>query len=773
MDDFSKFDIDKYRRLAEPTNNPGDPHPSTERSERSARFFPLQLSMEGLPPRRESPGRTDGAADTMHPHAPVSILKKRYAYEYKKLIEIIPRYGRGESLASLRKIFPEVGTFLTGDGRICEKKQVVNLIRSLKEKEIDYIAYHVAERIARNPDDKYRKLMRQALEVIIGREVELKPKQPEDIVVDTSSEKKDMIDGVLKILPRYAKGESMTSLRKDFPNITTYLLNSRRSDANGAKCLLSQFTTEQRREFDRAVESRAKKISSWRTIKSYFQNNPKEFMEISKNFSDRSLDIQEICEIGSIPKASFFKMVDQDNGNLRRLGKEVIEGFNESLQAAIRANFKLRFQETPVPADRPHRSVQQAGSLPYESLVSGVDAHAKSMGYATQPATPQYPARSHDSIFGGLSSLNEGVYREYDIDTPGEVEQPWRTATPVAHETEPATPQYPARSHDSIFGGLSSLNEGVYREYDLNTPGEVEQPWRTATPVAHETEPATPQYPARSHDSIFGGLSSLNEGVYREYDIDTPGEVEQPWRTATPVATPERIVVDDLPSPQIAESTGLGGLTAHSYLGDEHLFAYTNALALQLDGRPNAELLNFADPAQVALLVSEDRRQRRDVLRRLAGSGTPPIVFLPINDTNRHWSLLVIDRRTNQAFHYDSLVQPGHAQHATGTYQYALARKAATAMGIDGPVSGMPIAQQRDGHSCGDHVLHGIEVLAHRVVDGTFQEPGGLDLSDIQPDRGRIADVVAGTGQFRADSGAEERAESTVTENKRRRLGRF
>ncbi|WP_234419751.1 Ulp1 family isopeptidase, partial [Xanthomonas fragariae] len=291
--------------------------------------------------------------------------------------------------------------------------------------------------------------------------------------------------------------------------------------------------------------------------------------------------------------------------------------------------------------------------------------------------------------------------------------------------------------------------------------------------MGYEGEPSTPHSPPKSTASTFSGHSSLNG---REFGLNIPLEVEQPCtphrydamhapveQSLTPAMSPGRIDVDDMPTPQSTEGSGLQGLTHTSWLGDEHLYAYTQALAHRLEGKPNAQLLNFADPLQVALLISGDDRQKHDVLRHLAGADTPPIVFLPINNPEFHWSLLVIDWRTGEALHYASSLNPEHAKYATTTAQYRLASEAAQAMGIrPSSVRPMPIAQQQNSHSCGDHVLTGIEVLAHSVIKGTFEVGLGKDLRNIAPDRGRIADLLTGAEQFRTESLARKAPESPV-----------
>ncbi|KPY50409.1 C48 family peptidase [Pseudomonas syringae] len=288
--------------------------------------------------------------------------------------------------------------------------------------------------------------------------------------------------------------------------------------------------------------------------------------------------------------------------------------------------------------------------------------------------------------------------------------------------------------------------------------------------------PDTPQYPPQSPASTFNGLSSLS----REFDLNTPQQ-EQPWSTygdygtqatmehsALPPMSPERIDVDNLPFPQDVEDPELPQVTETSWLLDGHLHAYTNDLARRLQEESNAHLLHFADSQIVTMLNSEDEAQRNVALRRLVGDAVnpaPPIAFMPINRDNVHWSLLVVDRRDNHspaAYHYDSMGTPHPHQHWH-------AQMAAWRLGLDASqVYKMPTAIQPDGYSCGDHVLTGIEVLAHRVIDGMFDYAGGKDLSDIKPDRDFIRDRLAPADQAPAESSVRSVPEPPVEQKKKK-----
>ncbi|MEB1722725.1 Ulp1 family isopeptidase [Xanthomonas campestris pv. campestris] len=166
------------------------------------------------------------------------------------------------------------------------------------------------------------------------------------------------------------------------------------------------------------------------------------------------------------------------------------------------------------------------------------------------------------------------------------------------------------------------------------------------------------------------------------------------------------------------------------------------------------------------MLSSTDPGQQARARRLLVGDDVPPIVFLPINQPNFHWSLLVVDRRNKDAaaaYYYDSMAQ-------TQPQQRYLADMAAYHLGLDyKEIHEMPTAIQPDGYSCGDHVLTGIETLAHRVIDGTFDSADGRDLSEIAPGRGLITDRLA-QAQAQAERDRLAQAEQAPAESSVRQV---
>ena len=328
-------------------------------------------------------------------------------------------------------------------------------------------------------------------------------------------------------------------------------------------------------------------------------------------------------------------------------------------------------------------------------------------------------------------------------------------------------------SQDPAGSSYSSYSSLIPPTPSGGWPQNASGEWYPDTPAdsSYRAWPARPEASSSTFDDLES-LDSRRNYSYREFDLNTPQEEDEPWDygTQTPVGhsamSPERIDVDNLPSPQDVADPELPQVTDTSWLLDGHLRAYTDDLARRLRGQPNAHLLHFADSQVVTMLSSTDPGQQARARRLLVGDDVPPIVFLPINQPNFHWSLLVVDRRNKDAaaaYYYDSMAQ-------TQPQQRYLADMAAYPLGLDyKEIHEMPTAIQPDGYSCGDHVLTGIETLAHRVIDGTFDSADGRDLSEIAPGRGLITDRLA-QAQAQAERDRLAQAEQAPAESSVRQV---
>ncbi|MGF6483096.1 Ulp1 family isopeptidase [Paraburkholderia sp. JPY419] len=258
-------------------------------------------------------------------------------------------------------------------------------------------------------------------------------------------------------------------------------------------------------------------------------------------------------------------------------------------------------------------------------------------------------------------------------------------------------------------------------------------------------------------DSAYEGLSPFTAlpGSGQEACADTPSEVAGPSRPAQ-----ENADVDDYPSPQTAPPGVAARRLAHEpWLHDDDLHHY-NQVAIQRiaqelgpDGYQRLTgTLDIADPLQVQQLDEGSAQKRAEVLQHF----NAPILFLPLNHANRHWSLLVINRPAQQAFHYDSKIPPGSAHMANDTAQFEVARRVANVLNAGTPM-GMPMALQPDDNTCGDHVLAGIETLARRIMASPGNVP--MDLSDIQPSREHIVASLTWYEQYFAQTSAAQAAQ--------------
>ncbi|WP_192884883.1 Ulp1 family isopeptidase [Paracidovorax avenae] len=808
MDDFFSFDINSYRRMTAAMDEPHASPPSPRNDgNRTQSFHPHPLR-DALGSLEIAHGPVQSSVHRMRAPAPGNKLPKNIA----KLINILPRFGSGESWETLARDFPNLKQFMSDYG-ISDHPYIERALREIDQENFDYIIEQTEKRINILYSDEHRYL---ALKNLASKAAAIRsqPAGIKDSVHSQSFENenanyyKELITSLLKILDRFEAGEDFSLLKKSIPNIKSYLTDS--GFTKHAKRFLEHVTPEEKKRFDRAFKQRSRVIkmqpSALTGSFAILQSNPEMLLSISKKFSNRSNPIEGgVCDEFMSP-FNLKRIVNQETGELTPKGEQIISHANPAMQAAIRANFRLRFQAAPAIEHEPQApSVHTGGAQPGSSIFSGFSEELRRKGYAQEPATPQHPPAT--PTFSDLASHPHPHHGQHYV-PPGESlfsgfsgELQRR-----GYHPEPATPQYPPAT--PTFSDLASHPDPYYGQHyvppgesifsgvsgELQRMGQYHEPATPQYPPAtpnfsdlashpdpyygqhyvppgeslfsgfsgelqrrgHYHEPATPQYP-QSPASTFGDLSSLNEGAYsaREFDLNTPAEVTQPWQgdahdDVTPATSPERIDVDALPSPQEPSTPAArpSGPSETEWLGDEHLIAYMGAIADRLQGQPRAELLNFADPLLVAQLIRGNSEQRHNAMHQIMARGGP-VIFLPVNDPNAHWSLLVIDQRNGDAFHYDSLVRPQNAAQAVDTNQYRLARAAAQAMGVYTPVRGTPIALQRDGHSCGDHVLQAMDVLAHSVINGTFGQPHTMDLSGIETDRGLIADTIANASSAR------------------------
>lgn len=363
---------------------------------------------------------------------------------------------------------------------------------------------------------------------------------------------------------------------------------------------------------------------------------------------------------------------------------------------------------------------------------------------------PVAPARRADSGFSHLSDLSEA--------------RPFLDLNAQAVDIPPGI-------------GLSGLGSEWWRPGPSSAQAEEEVSSHPrgamAAPAAPAARAAIPpaivppaqQPPASPGSSALSGFSHLSDlpDAHHLWDLKTPAgspEAAVPQPVGNPAThaaqapvqvqaargpAPEIIDLDQHASPEI-ERPRRHDLRNNAWLDDRDIFDYTHVIvqrvAQELGDRGFDRItqgMNFADSQQVSHLLDGDPTLRAQVLSHF----NAPFVFLPVNratenDRENHWSLLVVYQHENEqrAFHFDSLERPNSAQ-------LGVARQVTRAMGLADPVP-RPMAQQADGHSCGDHVLAGIEELTRRFMHNDFS----MDLQNLQPNRQEIIDGLAVYDQF-------------------------
>jgi type III effector protein XopD len=275
----------------------------------------------------------------------------------------------------------------------------------------------------------------------------------------------------------------------------------------------------------------------------------------------------------------------------------------------------------------------------------------------------------------------------------------------------PPAQQPPASPGSSALSGFSHLSDlpEAHHLWDLNTPaGSPEAVW--PQPVGHQATHAA------------------------QAPVQAPVQVQ---------AAPEIIDLDQHASPE-QERPPRHELRNNTWLDDRDIFDYTHVIIQRIAQELGTggfdritQRMNFADPQQVSHLLHGDATLRAQVLSHF----NAPVVFLPVNratenDLENHWSLLVVAPYAQSAFHFDSLDRPN-------SEQLGVASQVTRAMGLPDPLR-MPMAQQQDGHSCGDHVLAGIEELTRRIM----RDDISLDLRNLQPDRQAVIDGLAAYDHF-------------------------
>lgn len=716
MDGLFNFDYKKYRGMTEAADDHRNSPPPEEHRENYSTGYNMHPLLESLPRRNPTQVPADSSVHQMRAAAPTSNRHRSYS----RLLDLSGAYGDGKKMSELLRSFPTFDFYLKTDG--LSHRAGMQMLRELSGDQCDHVIGQIIRRVENCLGPAKREIALSNLEldcsqnivlsqltldriakakakvkgkakakaeaeakaeVAVAVEVAAKFAAEDAATAAAAAAAQSVISKIIEHLPIYETLQKLPRHAEGVSGFQNYLCKNG-SFGQALINILEYATPDQKERLKQAIQKRRQALAAHNAVAATKSNvprtgvfrtlykNPKLILGISGKLSKRTCSINDASS-GYLSQADLEKIVDEKTGELTPLGEEVISGASESIQDAIRANFRMRYQQPELPPNSP-----------------------------PQAFYPQEENPPPSSFFQGVSSY-------------------WRH---VGCEPEPDTPQYPPQSPASTFSGLSSMSH-YGREFDLNTPRE-EQLWST--------------------DGDYGTQAPVG-------------------RSATPAMSPERIDVDNLPSPQDVPDSELPPATATSWLLDGHLRAYTDDLARRLRGQPNAHLLHFADSQVVTMLSSTDPDQQARARRLLVGDDVPPIVFLPINQRDTHWSLLVVDRRNKDAvatYHYDSMAQMQQQQRYLG-------QMAVYHLDLDyQQIHEMPTAIQRDGYSCGDHVLTGIEMLAHRVIDGTFDDADGRDLRGITPDRGLIRGRLAQAEQAPAESSVRQAPELPIEQKKKK-----
>ncbi|KAK9467502.1 hypothetical protein V1512DRAFT_261342 [Lipomyces arxii] len=179
---------------------------------------------------------------------------------------------------------------------------------------------------------------------------------------------------------------------------------------------------------------------------------------------------------------------------------------------------------------------------------------------------------------------------------------------------------------------------------------------------------------------------------------------------------------------------------------------------------PHSEQIILLRPAMVFLLAqSYDPLDLKDVLPNFEGAR---YIFLPINNNTNvtlaeggsHWSLLVVDVRTERSYYYDTLYDSNIPD------AEVVSKKLAKLLGCGRiHIHSIPTPQQHNGSDCGVMVCMLTSAVLQKVVDFQRDSDTALNMHlgdyDCNPSRGRrlisytILDLISKFGRKIGENG--------------------
>jgi hypothetical protein len=214
----------------------------------------------------------------------------------------------------------------------------------------------------------------------------------------------------------------------------------------------------------------------------------------------------------------------------------------------------------------------------------------------------------------------------------------------------------------------------------------------------------------------------------------------------------------------VIQSDGLA-LGDTEWLNDMHISTGYTALERHLEATDPelAAITRFVPPATAYMLAVHHGAMvetLEGVYLDADGNDTARYVFVPVSNQSHapdaqavggpegsHWSLLMIDRVQQQAYHYDS--SPSLAQD-----EFATVLTGQMAHGI--PTSTRPMALQSNGYDCGVAVLAATRALIGALPTQGAPDVPSLDLNAIDIDRGVVHSLLGGQPNSVVEDRAEE-----------------
>lgn len=578
------------------------------------------------------------------------------------------------------------------------------------------------------------------------------------------------------VLERLEQGDSMYAIRPELPMDVGLLFSARSRDRGlndaGRKLVRSMGGAALEARFDRALKTR----SAWTQVPSEQPAQPRPARQARRADNSRprkSSRTEERAAQTSAAAGTGRTIPAHPPRNQRQMlvaASREFQKVNASLADMARAAGTTEQVLRPLftedgPTEKGWALLAQDPSMQAAvafNVGTGMEARAAAQSFPAQhsqgahPGSPQQEASSsvgipgsdwsgwHMPAFEPSAGQAQGEHTDSAYLGIGSLDMAHFPA-PTYHAPSPYSEVLgPARSPqpepvDSAYSGLGSLSEG---RFDLNTP------YDDVTGPAWSPQPSTPQGPSFAAESSSAAWFDLNAQPHDAWGHASPSRGAQ-----SPVQAPtasgfhaEVTDLDNYPSPE-QQRPLRRELGPDTWLSDRDIFDYTHVIIQRIAEELGAggydaitRQINFADPQQVNLLTHGTPEQQAAVRSNF----TAPVALVPLHRATRgglgdHWSLLAVFPDAQMAFHFDSL---GYQN----SEQSALARQATAAMGVSAQPFAGDMAKQQDGHSCGDHVLAGIEALTRQIMQGDYS----MNLSAIEPNRQAIVEGLARYDEFAA-----------------------